>query len=652
MFLGVDTGGTFTDFVCFDADGMRFHKVLSTPDDPSRAIGQGIRELGLDCGEIHLVHGSTVATNAILERKGVRTLFVTNRGLEDLLSIGRQTRSRLYDLTPTPVQAWIRREDCLGIDGRIDADGEEIAPLALKAHETLAQRLAEGGYEAVAICLLFAFLNPAHERRLADALPNNLFASLSHQVLPEYREYERAATTFLNAYVGPLVQRYLRRLQHELAPKHLFVMHSAGGVMTSEAAGEQAVRLVLSGPAGGLVAAQEIGKQIGERKLLTFDMGGTSTDVALVDGTATKTTEGHVASIPVALAMLDIHTIGAGGGSLAWVDEAGLPQVGPESAGANPGPVCYGLGGATPTVTDANLLLGRIPSTARLGGSMQLDREAARRAFEAYGATLGLTAESAAEAVLRLAEEHMAGALRVVSVERGRDPEDFALLCFGGAGGLHACALAEKLGMERVVFPLASGAFSALGMLAGRQQGELSRTRRLSLGDNATAIALSELFDELEKEAHAAMQGLPLVFERRVDMRYTGQGFTITIDIPDHAEGDLLATLAQRFEQAHRQAYGHTLDRPLELITVRLTAVVERQALAFPTRPKAGEVRLTASSEVFGIGAVPHYQRDQLPAEFSCRGPALVIEDTSTLWLPIGWHMRVDPLGHLLLERT
>ncbi|MBI1194827.1 MAG: hydantoinase/oxoprolinase family protein [Gammaproteobacteria bacterium] len=651
MFLGVDTGGTFTDFVCFDAGGLRFHKVLSTPDDPSRAIGQGIRELGLNAAALHLVHGSTVATNAILERKGVRTLFVTNKGLEDLLTIGRQTRPKLYDLTPKTGAAWIGRDDCLGIEGRIDANGRENTPLAPESGDILRRKLASEGYEAVAICLLFSFLNPDHERRLAEALSDDLFVSLSHEVLSEYREYERGATTFLNAYVGPLVQRYLRRLQRELAPKHLFVMHSAGGVMTSEAAGEQAVRLVLSGPAGGLVAAREIGRQTGETKLLTFDMGGTSTDVALIDGTPAKTTEGKVAGIPVALAMLDIHTIGAGGGSMAWIDDAGLPQVGPESAGARPGPVCYGLGGEIPTVTDANLLLGRIPPTARLGGTMALDREAAHKAFTSYGATLGLGPEHAAEAVLRIAEEHMAGALRVVSVERGFDPADFALLCFGGAGGLHACSLAEKLGMDRVIFPLASGAFSALGMLAGRQQGEFSRTRRMALADASTVSALSELFAELEREAETHAQGLPLAFERRVDVRYSGQGFSITIDIPDASGESLPSALAERFEEAHLQAYGHALERPIELMTARLTAIVERQALALPALASRGTVRETGRSEVFGAGTVPHYRRDALPAGFACKGPALVIEDTSTLWLPEDWCLNVHTYGHLMLER-
>jgi len=651
MFLGVDTGGTFTDFVLFDASGLRFHKTLSTPDDPSRAVEKGIADLGLDSSQLHLVHGSTVATNAILERKGVDTLFVTNRGIEDLLLIGRQTRLKLYDLTPDKLQPWIKQEDCLGVSGRLNAAGVETASMAATDLALLEERLRQGDYGAVAICLLFSFLNPEHEQALASAMPHNVFVSLSHRVLPEYREYERAATTFLNAYVGPLVQRYLRRLQHELAPKHLFVMHSAGGVMAAEAAGEQAVRLVLSGPAGGLVAAQEIGKQTGRSKLLSFDMGGTSTDVALIDGTPSMTIDGKVAGVPVALPMLDIHTIGAGGGSLAWIDEAGLPQVGPESAGASPGPVCYRQGGIIPSVTDANLLLGRIPASAKLGGSMSLDRELARNAFSQYGKQIGLDAEAAAEAVIAIAEEHMAGALRVVSVQRGYNPAEFTLLCFGGAGGLHACSLAEKLGMNSILFPLASGAFSALGMLAGRQSGEFSRSRRIALSNEQTGRILSGLFAELELEATSQMQGLDLSFERRVDMRYQGQGFHITVDLPSNHALGLQETLRQRFEQAHLQAYGHKLERPVEIMTARLTAVVEKSLMTLPELCVQGEAVVSDRSEVFGAGIVPHYQREQLPAGFSICGPALIIEATSTLWLAQGWSMQVDRFGHLMLKR-
>ena len=651
MFLGVDTGGTFTDFVCFDSEGMRFHKVLSTPDDPSRAIEQGIEELGLDASLLHVVHGSTVATNAILERKGVHTLFVTHQGLEDLLTIGRQTRPELYQLCPDAVAPVVARDDCIGISGRINAAGEEQSALDADDLKRVIERVAAGGYEAVALCLLFSFLNPAHERAVAKALEDiyseDLFVSLSHQVLAEYREYERATTTFLNAYVGPLVQRYLTRLEISLGAKHLYVMHSAGGVMQAELAGQQAVRLVLSGPAGGLVAAQEIGAQLAEHNILTFDMGGTSTDVALIQGKASKTTEGEIAGMPVSLPMLDIHTIGAGGGSVAWLDEAGLPQVGPESAGARPGPVCYGQGGDKPAVTDANLLLGRMPANACLAGSMSLDREAARRAFSQYGDKLGLSAEEAACAVIEIAEEHMAGALRVVSVQRGYDPADFSLLCFGGAGGLHACALAEKLSMTKVIIPVASGAFSALGMLLGKQQSEFSRSRRFALQDDDTATEMQQLFIQMQREAVAQMQGLELTFERHVDMRYLGQGFHLTMACPD----DDLEQLKQRFEDAHMHAYGHRLNRGVEIMTVRLSAFVERPLPVLPEIAVRSEpARATTHSDVYGEGRVGHLLRAELTPGHTYQGPLLVLEDIATLWLARGWQMQLSKHGHLLLE--
>jgi N-methylhydantoinase A len=650
MFLGVDTGGTFTDFVTFGPRGLHVYKVLSTPDDPSRAIRQGIDELGLDCSELHLVHGSTVATNAILERKGVRTLFVTHRGLEDLLKIGRQRRPELYRLCPDIPRPPVDRKDCFGISGRISAAGETQAPVSPDDLRRLAEVAGSGGYEAVAVCLLFSFLDPAHERQVAEALPEDLFVSLSHEVLSEYREYERAATTFLNAYVGPLVQRYLERLQTLLAPKHLFVMHSAGGVMQAGLAGRQAVRLVLSGPAGGLVAAGEVGRQLGEQRLLSFDMGGTSTDVALIQGVAGMTCEGEIAGLPVSLPMLDIYTIGAGGGSLAWIDEAGLPQVGPESAGARPGPACYGQGGEQPAVTDANLLLGRIPPDARLAGTMRLDVQAARAVFSRYGKALGLSPEAAAQAVIEIAEEHMAGALRVVSVQRGFDPADFALLCFGGAGGLHACALAEKLAMRKVIAPLASGAFSAFGMLVGRQQSEFSRSRRMAVRDSATQQELEGLFRELQSAATRQMQGLQLSFERRVDMCYVGQGFHLSIDV---LHDDDMSALTRRFEDAHQQAYGHALERPLEIMTARLTAFVDRPSPLLPGLDAcAGAAARAGCSEVFGVGETPHFRRPDLRPGAVYAGPALVLEDTATLWLAEGWEMRVSAHGHLLLEKA
>ncbi len=643
MLVGVDCGGTFTDFVVCDADGVRFHKQLSTPDDPSRAILNGIRSLGLDAGSLHLVHGSTVATNAVLERKGVRTLFVTNRGLEDLLALGRQVRRELYNLTPEPYGRLLPAEDCLGVGGRVDADGCLVEPIDEESLQALAERA--GDYEAVAICTLFSFLNPIQESELAAVLPDHVFASLSHRVLPEYREYERASTTFLNAYVGPLVQRYLQRLQKRVSPRHLFIMHSTGGVMDVEEAGRHAVRMVLSGPAGGLVAARMVGDQLDRPRLLSFDMGGTSTDVALLDGEPQITSEGSIDGMPVAVPMLDIHTIGAGGGSLAWRDAAGLLRVGPQSAGAEPGPACYGRGGEHPTVTDAHVVLGHIPPSARLAGRMPLDVEAAHAAVAGLGREFGLDAPAMAAGIIRVAEENMAAALRVVSVQRGHDPAGFALLCFGGGGGLHACALAESLGMHEVILPAGSGAFSALGMLAGRRQCDLSRSRRLVL-DDAQAMSEAEgLFLELESEAQQRMPDLQLHTERLADIRYIGQGFHLTLPWENDVQ-----RLQQRFAEAHEKAYGHALQRGLEVMTLRLRAWADTPPLRLPELAQAGsEARPSGHSHVISHGEVPHYQRGSLLPGHCLRGPALVLEDTATLWLAPGWQARVSPHGHLLL---
>jgi len=646
MLLGVDTGGTFTDFVFFDGKDLRFHKTLSTPDDPARAILAGIEDMGLDAENLHIVHGSTVATNAILERKGVKTLFITNKGFEDLLIIGRQTRSELYNLQPAPPEHLLEEEDCIGISGRIDAEGNMIE--ALDPADAAAISTKSKEYQAVACCTLFSFLNPVQEQAVAEALAGDIFTSLSHQVLPEYREYERAATTFLNAYVGPLVENYLSRLADRLSTRHLFVMHSAGGIMAVEQAGRQAVRLILSGPAGGLVAARHVGEQLDKTRLMSFDMGGTSTDVALIEGEPGITIEGAIAGMPVAVPMLDIHTIGAGGGSIAWQDEAGLLHVGPESAGAEPGPVCYGRGGTQVTVTDANLILGRLPANSRLAGSMPLDVKAARAAMARQASEMGMDAETLAEGILAVAEENMAAALRVVSVQRGHDPRKFSLMCFGGAGGLHACAIAAKLGVSKIILPVASGAFSALGMLTGQRQGDFSRTRRLSLADGDALHQSETIYAELEALARSAMPSLPLDFSRHADLCYQGQGFHLTLPFDAN-----LQALADAFHVAHEKAYGHVLDQPMEIITLRLKATADADTVKLPEITTAtSEIDPSGQSTVHKVGHVPHYRRAELRCGHELSGPALVLEKTATLWLARDWHLSVSPHGHLILRKS
>ncbi len=643
MLLGVDTGGTFTDFAYYDpARGLRFHKVLSTPDDPGWAIRQGVEEMGLNAEALQIVHGSTVATNAILERRGVRTLFVTNRGMEDLLRIGRQQRPHLYRLTPPEEPGFFDAVDVLGVSGRVYADGsyEDVAAEDLARLARLSRN-----YEAVAICTLFCWLDPAQELALGAALRGHPFVTLSHRLLAECGEYERAATTFVNASVGPLVQRYLQRLQERLAPCGLWIMHSAGGLMPVDEAGEQAARLVLSGPAGGLVAACEVGRALDCPRLLSFDMGGTSTDVALIDGQPTHTACGAIADIPLALPMLDIHTVGAGGGSLAWRDAAGLLQVGPRSAGADPGPICYGRGGAMPTVTDAHVFLGRIPEDTSLAGSMPLDVAACRQRMREVARQWELDAEALARGIVDLAEEAMVGALRRVSVERGVDVRDFALFCFGGAGGLHACALAEKLGMCRVIVPVASGAFSALGMLLGRRQADLSRSCLLPADGAWTR--LREMRDDLLRQLAARMPA-DAEIERivQLDVRYRGQGTPLTLPWTDDAE-----RLRQDFVRAHRQRYGHALDLPLEITAVRARLRAPRQAIHLPALPTAtSPARPRDHCLVLGHGRVPRHMRAKLRPGHHIEGPALITESTATLWLPPSWRLSVSENGHLLLE--
>ncbi|HIE55278.1 MAG TPA: hydantoinase/oxoprolinase family protein, partial [Chromatiaceae bacterium] len=400
LFLGVDTGGTFTDFVLWGDGRLRIHKVLSTPEAPERAILQGIRELGLEAEGLRLVHGSTVATNAVLEGKGVRTLFITNRGFADLLTIGRQNRAKLYELQPLPEAPPVPPELCIETAGRLSASGEWLDPLTEEDLVELREVVQRLRPRAVAVNLLFSWLDGSAEQAIAEALPEDFFISLSSRVLPEIREYERGMATWLNAWVGPLVQGYLERLQEGVPGCRLSVMQSSGDTVAAGQAGANAVRMLLSGPAGGLVAARFVGRWAGREKLLTFDMGGTSTDVALVDGEPRLTSEGRIGRWPVAVPMVEMHTIGAGGGSIAWLDSGGMLQVGPESAGADPGPACYGRGGERPTVTDANLLLGRLLPEAFLGGGLTLDRGAAEQAMSGLAEAMNCTPGEAATGII------------------------------------------------------------------------------------------------------------------------------------------------------------------------------------------------------------------------------------------------------------
>lgn len=682
MLLGVDTGGTFTDFVLFNTRSskmsLRVHKVLSTPKAPERAILQGIEELGLaGCEGLVLVHGSTVATNAVLEGKGVRTAFITNTGLRDLLTIGRQARRALYHLNPRPVAPPVPREWCLETGGRLAADGSVVDDLTAADLQALRASLEALAPEAVAINLLFSYLDDRFEKRIAEIVPEGVFVSRSSHILPEAREYERGITTWLNASVGPLVQGYLRRLCAGVPQARIAVMQSAGGTIGAEQAGDEAVHMLLSGPAGGLAGAKYVGSLAGCRRLLSFDMGGTSTDVALLDAGEWNTeknnekanadplltellltelpltTEGRIGPYPVGVPMVDMHTIGAGGGSIARVDAGGLLQVGPESAGADPGPACYGKGGKQPTVTDANLVLGRLRSEAFLGGGMALDEAAAREAVASVAVPLGLSIEETAQGIIDVANEHMARALRVMSVQRGVDPKGLTLVSFGGAGGLHVCALAEALDMRQALVPIHAGVLSALGMLVAPRARFHSRTVNQLLPATEDAALRSRLQREFEILAERGRSALreegvaaeAIAVQESVDCRYRGQSFSINLPWRDMAETVAL------FHARHARLYGHQLPQPVELVTLRTKVQSAPPMLALPVMghhtKKADEAQPVCQTAA--DAGLPVYAREELAGTIT--GPALITETVSTTYLAPGWGCRPDEHGSLLLSR-
>lgn len=653
MILGVDTGGTFTDFVLLDGARLRIHKVLSTPNAPEQAILQGIDALGIRAvaatGKLVVIHGSTVATNAALEGKGVRTVFITNHGFGDMLSIGRQARAELYQLQPMLPVPPVAPELCLETGGRLSAEGEELIPLTDVDLEDLRAQVEALQPEAVAINLLYSFVDDRYERAIEESLPAGLFCSRSSEVLPEHGEYERGIATWLNASLGPLIAGYLQRLQQALAPSPIAIMQSSGGTIALEQAARRAVNLLLSGPAGGLAAAHHIGQLCGQPRLISFDMGGTSTDVALIDGDIRLGNEGQIGPWPVAVPMVDMHTIGAGGGSLAFVDKAGLLHVGPESAGASPGPACYGQGGEQATVTDANLVLGRLPANARLGGSMALDLAAAQRALGTLGDALGISMIEAASGVIRLANEHMSRALRVISIEKGYDPADFTLCCFGGAGGLHVCELAAALGMRRALIPCNGGVLSAFGMLVAPRQRQLSRTLNVPLDSACQQRINTELAqleshgcDELLAEGVAAAG---IRAQSSLDLRYQGQTFTLNIPWADCPEA-----AARAFHRHHELSYGHRLDHPIEVVNVRLAVAAAVEAPSLPT-PVLRQAQ-TITSLVTGIPQpVEHIERDAMVPDRIYDGPLLITEPVATSFVEPGWQGLRDAFGNLHLSR-
>lgn len=650
MLLGIDTGGTFTDFVFYDGHATRIHKVLSTPSSPATAILKGIREMQLSREGLRIIHGSTVATNAVLEGKGARVVYITNRGLKDVLTIGRQARKELYNLQPEPLTPPVPRECCLETGGRLAHDGEVIEPLTDSDIGQLLEQIRELQPQAAAVNLLYSYLDNRFEKQIADALPDDLFVSCSSEILPEQKEYERGITTWLNAYVGPLMQGYLDHLAGALAPAKLAVMRSSGHTCEAGQAGAEAVHLLLSGPAGGLSGIRYIGRLCDEPRLLTFDMGGTSTDVALIKEDIALTSQGSIGGYPVAVPMVNMHTIGAGGGSIARVDAGRALLVGPASAGAEPGPACYGQGGTQPTITDANLVLGRLPSFTRLGGSMSLDLEAARESLTGLVKPLGMASvEEVAEGIIRVANENMAQALRLISVQRGIDPREFVLGAFGGAGGLHMCALAEDLGMRKAIAPIHSGVLSALGMLVAAPGRQLSKTLGVLISE-CSHTTVTQVLDELAEKARTSMaaEGIDtrdLAYSPSVDLCYRGQAFPLNVPW-DGLEGSETA-----FHEQHHTLYGHRLENPVELVNVRLGVAGKTLNLALADFAGTTGGDGPESSAVYGIDSpVPVWQRQQLESSREIAGPVIIMDTISTVYVAKDWCCRLDRAGNLLLE--
>ncbi len=652
--------------------------MLSTRPDPSPAVLEGIERLGVPADAV-IAHGTTVATNALLEHRGARTALITTQGFRDALVIGRQTRPELYRLSFPPRWSPAPDELRFEVNERVAAEGATLTPLAIAEVERVLDRVAAAGAESLAVCLLFSFANPAHERLIGEmARARGLFVSLSSEILPEFREFERTSTTVLNAYVSPLMAEYVDRLEAGLGGRALWIMQSSGGILGAEAARKQAVRTLLSGPAGGALGALQVATRAGFPRVIGFDMGGTSTDATLVDasrgdGGITRTSEGSVEGWPARVPMIDIHTVGAGGGSIAWVDAGGALRVGPQSAGSNPGPACYGRGGEGFTVTDANLLLGRLHGDYFLGGRMRLDRDAAERAGAALARRLGMAVEEAAEGVIRVADARMEQALRVISVARGADPREFALLPFGGAGPIHACSLAEALRIPRVLIPRHPGVLSALGLALADFTADTSRTVMVRPHEQSPegawracraafagleAAGLEALASEgFETEMPGEFASPAGVLERALDVRYQGQSFELTVPLEAGNVGAFERALAE-FHRRHETRYGYARpDAPVEIVNVRLTARGRRAKPEFAAAPpasstdpaaaQAGETRMRSAGR---WREAPVYLRDRLESGHELIGPALVAqEDATTVLLPF-WRARVDPWLNLVAE--
>ena len=674
MFIvGIDVGGTFTDLTAVDDATGRVvvTKVPSRPRNEAAAVLDGLAALGIAPRDVRrLVHGTTVGTNAVLERRGARVALLTTAGFRDLIEIGRTKRNIPALFVPTFVRPKpvVERKRRFEVVERLVADGSVLVPLDMASVERALDAAVGSGAEAIAVCLLHAYLNPAHERIIADTAKGRcpgVPVSCSADVVAEYREFERFSTTVLNAYLQPLMDGYLSGLERQLRAvgyaHGVLTVASSGGMMTTETARRLPIKTIFSGPAGGVSQACFVGNSAAVRDLITYDMGGTSTDVCLVrDLMPLATSDGMVGAFPVKVPQIDMHTVGAGGGSLAWLDLDGSLQVGPRSAGATPGPAAYGLGGIEPTVTDANVVLGRIGTTRRLGGSITIDAARARQAVADLAARMGrvMTVDALAEGIVRIAVARMTSAIREISIQRGHDPRDFTLVAFGGAGPMHALALADEIGIPRVLVPRHPGNFSALGLLASDIKHDEVRTRvgplreRWSLLAGLFAGMEGGVRRQLELEGFDAPQQR---MRRSLDLRYRSQAFELNLELGDEP----LAAVEAAFHQRHQAMYGHAdPTATIELVNARLSAygvVAKPEPERHQVAAASLEAALIERRPVRFEGAVhdcPVWERERLPGDAALRGPAIVEEFGATTVVPLGWRGTVDIYGNLRFERS
>jgi len=641
--VGIDAGGTFTDFVFFDGEKISVNKVPSTPHDPSKAVLKGLQTHSVDFSHIlKIIHGTTVATNALLERSGARTCLITTTGFEDVIEIKRQNREKLYDLLWSPATPLVPSELRLGISERTDYRGCVLTSPDEAEIGEIMEKISSLGVEAIAICFLHSYANPENEKAVAAALAKfDIPITLSSELVAEFREYERTSTTVLNSYLIPKVSEYMRSLSHTLRGKSLSIMQSNGGIISAEQAAEGPAKIVLSGPAGGVVGAFEICALSGRKKIITYDMGGTSTDISLCDGKISFTTETTLDGVALKVPMIDISTVGAGGGSIAYIDQGGVLRVGPRSAGADPGPACYGKG-VLPTVTDANIVLGRMDPGWFLGGEMKIHPE---RSFQAIRLLVpDHSTEEIAESVIRISNSKMEKALRVISVGRGYDPREFSLVSFGGAGGLHACHLARSLGIREVVFPQNPGALSAYGMLLADSFKDYGVTF-FSRADDNYHRGTDEKFAELEKFARKDIGRDDLRFEKYVDVRYRRQSHELTIPYSDSVASD--------FHPEHKRAYGYMKESSVvEIVTLRLRAYIpDRKIKILPVLGKGPEPRFFIKEIMFEGRKVKAKccERENIPPGFRFEGPCILYERTATTFIPPDTICEIDDYGSVIV---